>query len=191
MKLNRKARYAPYRQNRLKAGLLYQDFIVDLAWSQGLAIALYSSEEYQKGVGESRTGLEIKYDEKYAKTGNIYIETAEKAYPRDGDYFPSGIYANEKTWLYIIGDYDTVFIFLKQMLLRLHQSHRYREVENETKTSLGFLIPGEEAKKFTAVWYPKSHQKIKELILNVALMGKELHAIATQNPSQLTLFGGL
>ena len=183
---SRKSRYMPYRENRLKAGLLYQDFIVDLAWKQGLVIALYSSEEYQKGVGESRTGAEIKYDANYARTGNLYIETAEKAYPRDGDYYPSGIYAHEATWLYIIGDYDTVFLFPKKLLVMLDKAERYRRVIKET--SLGFLIPDADAKKYAEVWFPNSKQRVRELVDDLAEKGRELHNLATQNPSQLTLF---
>ena len=177
----------PYRQNRMKAGQLYQDFIVDLAWGQGLVIALYSSEEYQKGVGESRTGAEIKYDERYAETGNIYIETAEKAYPRNGEYWPSGIYANEKTWLYLIGDYDIVFIFPKNLLILLDKSNKYQR--KQIKTSQGFIIPDCDAKKYGTVWYPKSSGKIKKLTDDLAQQGKELHYLATKDNNQFTLWG--
>lgn len=184
---DRKRKYMPYRENRMKAGILYQDFIVDLAWKQGLIISLYSSEEYQKGIGESRTGAEIKYDERYQETGNIYIETAEKAYPRDGDYVPSGIYANNNTWLYIIGNYNIVFVFMKSTLILLDKGNRYER--KEIATSKGFIIPDNEAKKYAGViWHPNSKENIKDMIDDLAAKGRELHRLATQIHNQLTLF---
>ena len=187
LKVNNKRDYMPDHQNRMNAGLLYQDFIVDLAYQQGLVIVQYSSEEYQKGIGESRTGAEIKYDGQFAKTGNVYIETAEKAWPRDGAYWPSGIYAHERTWLYIIGNFDTVFLFQKKILQLLHQAGRYPL--KQIITSQGFIIPGNDAMKYAEVWHPDGAEKVKHLADNLAEKGKELHYLATMNPSQLTLFG--
>lgn len=184
-----KVAYMKYRKIQEKAGSLYQDFIVDLAWSQGLAITLYSSEEYQKGIGESRTGAEIKYDRQYAKTGNIYIEVAEKARPRPGNYAPAGIYAPKRnTWLYIIGDYNIVFLFLKKILILLDKNGRYRRVEKPT--SQAFLIPDADARKYAEIWNPNAKEKVGDLIENLAEAAKELNEIAKQNPNQLTLFRG-
>ena len=49
----RQAVYAPYRKNKLKSGLVYQDF-VDVCWHLlKMAIVPFSSKEYQQRVGES------------------------------------------------------------------------------------------------------------------------------------------
>lgn len=185
--------YRHYRKNREKAGLLYQDFIVDLAWKEGLVIAQYSSQEYQIGIGESRTGAEIKFDEQSITKPNLYIEVSEKARPRKGDYAPSGIYANEKTWLYIIGNYDEVYVFHKNILQLLHKSRRYREIEINMKTSCGFLIPKTDASLYAKVWMPNGSQKISNLILqtkDIGMRGKMLHDLVMQkkNENQLALF---
>jgi hypothetical protein len=171
--------FADYRKNKMEAGFVYQDFIVDLCWQTiGLAICQYVSKAYQFNVGESRTGVEIKHDMKYAETGNLYIETAEKARPRAGDYVPSGIYREDNTWLYIIGDYDTVFIFSKVLLRALHKGNRYREVEINLKTSKGYLLPDDHAKKYSScILRPNSSEKVDMAIRNMEEIGKELHQL--------------
>ena len=78
--------YDAYRANKIESGLLFQDFVVDvLLQTLGFAVVTNSSRAYQHTVGESRTGVEIKHDERFADTGNLWIEVAEKARPRPGD----------------------------------------------------------------------------------------------------------
>ncbi len=169
--------YEPYRQNKIESGLLYQDFAVDCCWNLlGLAVVQYASKAYQYRVGESKTGVEIKHDEKFAATGNLWIEVAEKARPRKGDYVPSGICRGDNTWLYLIGDYDTVFIFAKSFLLALYKAEKYPVFPNKTKTSMGFLLPFCDAKKYAAqILYPKASEKIGKEITDLLALGRELH----------------
>jgi hypothetical protein len=188
------AAYAPYRQNKLKSGLFYQDFVVDACWhSLKLAIVPFSSKEYQQRVGESLTGAEIKLDENYARTGNLYIEVAEKAQPRNGDYYPSGICRADNAWLYLIGDFDTIFVFGKRLLRHLHNSGKYRVFEIPTKTSKGFLLSGakhEPEKYAEKVLTPAmSNQilKIRSDIKEDILRGKELLAILQTDARQTVL----
>jgi len=150
--------YDEYRRKKMESAMMFQDFVVDVSWNMlGLAIVQYSSKQYQYAVGESKTGCEIKFDMKYEKTGNLYIETGEKAEPREGDYFPSGIYREDNTWLYIIGNYERIFYCPKNILQILHKTGKYRQVENDTKTSIGFLVPEKRMWKFSAtVAEPKS-----------------------------------
>jgi hypothetical protein len=89
--------YAAYYRARLEIALIHQDFVVDLAHKAGLVIQQYASKAYQLGVGETLTGVEIKHDEQFARTGNLWIETAENATQRDGPYAASGIY-REGEW---------------------------------------------------------------------------------------------
>lgn len=184
------AAYAEYRKTKLESGKLYQDFVVDAAWNLlGLAIVQYASEIYQRTVGESRTGAEIKHDEQFAKTGNLWIELAEKAYPRDGPYVPSGIYRTDNTWLYVIGDYDTIFIFAKTLLRALHQSGRWQVIENKTHTSEGFLLRAADAEKYAAmILRPKASGAVKKVVGDLAALGRLLHEAAKRDIDQLDLF---
>ncbi len=198
--------YQAYRKNKIETGLIYQDFVVDLAWQTiGLAIVQYSSQTYQRTVGESRTGVEIKHDEQFARSGNLYIELAEKALPRPGPYFPSGIYRDDNTWLYVIGDYNTVFIFAKTLLRQLHACLGVRScfdvlqrdgntikvagLENKTKTSVGFLINKDRAESHACViLQPNAENKISKLTLDLQKAGRDLHAIVAAKPGQGSLF---
>lgn len=183
--------YEAYRANKIESGLLYQDFVVDLLLqTMGLAVVQYASKFYQMQVGESRTGVEIKHDEKYAATGNLWIEVAEKARPRAGDYAPSGIDRDDNTWLYVIGNYDIVFGFSKTLLRGLKT--RYRILENNTKTSKGFLFPGDHATKYAAfIVAPHAETKVVKAIRDLQQLGAELHKIVCSNPAQASLLSAL
>ena len=182
--------YDAYRANKIESGLLYQDFIVDLLLQTlGLAVVVYSSRLYQMQVGESRTGVEIKHDELFAKTGNFWIEVGEKAQPREGDFAPSGILRGDNSWLYVIGNYDEVYGFQKTLLCGLHASGKYRQLENKTHTSIGFLLPKARAQVYAAfILEPKAERKVVKALQDMHDRGRELHQIATANPAQRSLF---
>jgi hypothetical protein len=178
--------YEAYRRTQIEDGKLFQDFVVDVAWQAGLAIAQYASKTYQLAVGESRGGVEIKHDKRYRETGNLCIEVAEKARPRPGPYVPSGIMRDDH-WLYAIGNYDTVFFFASNLLRALHKASRYRTYQ--TETSQGFLLPDGEAKKYAAlILTPNGEGKVDQTIADLEQMAKELHKAVNANPDQLTLF---
>lgn len=182
--------YEKYRAVKIENGKVYQDFIVDACWNLlGLAIVQYSSTVYQQTIGESKTGAEIKHDEQFARTGNLWIEVEEKARPRPGPYVPSGIYRSDNTWLYIIGNYDHVFIFQKTLLQILHRSEKWRLLENGTKTSRGFLLPEKDATKFAAaILHPLAADRISKVIGDVSRLGRELHEASRRNLAQFDLF---
>ena len=134
-----------YYAKKLDQGLKYQDFVVEKLYEIGLPVISYSSKEYQNTVGENKAGIEIKNDTNFRETGNFYIETAEKSDAENANFVPSGIYRNDNTWLYLIGDYETIFVFSKKQLLLLHKCGKMKEVE--ISTSRGFLLPVVEAEK--------------------------------------------
>lgn len=144
--------YAEYYKEKLEQGLEYQDFITELLMKElGLSISTYSSKIYQYKKGENRQGVEIKHDDRYRQTGNLYIETHEKAHPDNPGYVISGILRDDNTWLYVIGDYSNVFIFAKKYLVKLFNDNRtdvFRIVENNTKTSKGFLLSRKMAERY-------------------------------------------
>lgn len=141
----------------LKEGQEYQDFIAEYLYKMGLPLFNYASEKYQKTKGENKLGVEIKYNRKLGKTGNLYIETDEKSNPNNRDFVPSGINRNDNTWLWVTGTKRIAFIFSKRMLHLIEP--KYRHVE--TPTSKGFLIPEKDARKFAAKILDFSEEKDK------------------------------
>lgn len=186
--------YKAYRKTQIEDGLRFQDFVVDIAWQAGLVIAQYASRTYQLKVGESRNGIEIKYDKKRKDTGNLCIETAEKAEPRPGPYFPSGI-MREDHWIYTIGDYDIIYFFPTKFLRALnelkngHGQYKYRRYENRTKTSVGFLLPETDGERYAAlILKPQASGKVEKYVKDLERLAKELHVAALDNGEQMRLF---
>jgi hypothetical protein len=131
----------------LEKGLEFQDFVTDILIKEiGISLSSYNSIKYQNTKGENKQGFEIKFDDKYKETGNIYIEIAEKSHPDNLSYVWSGIFRNDNTWLYLIGNYSEIFIFSKQHLKLMYKSNKLKEVT--TATSKGFLIDRLTAEKY-------------------------------------------
>lgn len=143
--------YSAYYGEMLGHGLQYQDFVVDQLYKCGLPIVSYSSKKYQCLVGENKPGFEIKFDRRFRDTGNFYIETAEKSNPNRSEFVKSGIYRDDNTWLYIIGDYEDIFIFSKKQLKTLHEHGNLHIKKRQIATSQGFTMPVEYAKKFLLI----------------------------------------
>ena len=140
--------YKEYYKEKLEEGLEYQDFVSEVLYKIGIPLFSYNSKKYQIKHGENKLGIEIKFDNKSAETGNIYIEIAEKSNPANANFVLSGIYRNDNTWLYVIGNYKKVFIFSKTILKLLHKGNRYKNVQ--TDTSRGFLLPLKDAEKYAS-----------------------------------------
>jgi len=131
----------------LDKGLEYQDFVSDILLLElGMPLTSYSSKKYQYTKGENKQGVEIKFDDCFSKTGNLYIEIKEKSNPNNANYVDSGVYRMDNTWLYLIGNYDIIFVFSKKHLKLMHKKNMFREVK--TSTSIGFLIPENFAEKY-------------------------------------------
>lgn len=182
--------YEEYRRVKIETGLRYQDFVCDVFLQIcGIPIVQYASQLYQMSVGESRQGFEIKHDEKFSKTGNLWIEVAEKARPRNGDYVSSGIYREDNSWLYIIGDYDIIFIHAQRILRAISECGRYEIRENDTRTSRGFLLNNGNSEKWALrILKPNARDKIAKSVKDLAELGRILHHVARMNPAQRSLF---
>ena len=138
-----------YKQNYEK-GFKYQDFVVEQLYNIGLPIISYSSKEYQCSIGENRNGIEIKFDDRINETGNIYIETSEKSNANNPEFVPSGIYRIDNTWLYIIGNYNIMYILGKQLLQHIFERKQYEKMGGryvETPTSKGYVISAKYAER--------------------------------------------
>lgn len=134
-----------YQENYIE-GTEYQDYIVSQMMQRGFPICLYSSRKYQYECGESTNGIEIKFDRMMAKTGNIYIEIAEKSNAKNPKYVDSGIMRMDNSWLYLIGDYHEVFILSVKQLREIAKKpawwkKEYGIREVTTPTSKGFVFP--------------------------------------------------
>lgn len=140
--------YGAYYAQKLDEAQRFQDFVVETLYRHGWPLVVYSSQESQLR-GETMAGVEIKYDQRLAETGNLYIEVAEKAHPSRPVYTPSGIYRNDNTWLWLIGDRTVIYGLPKKYLQKLH--HKCRPVQ--IPTSKGFLLPRADAEKYAAVVY--------------------------------------
>ena len=145
--------YKTYYGEKLESALAFQDFVLSTLHADGLTVVQFSSKKYQVEHGETSGGIEIKHDEMYKKTGNLYIEIAEKSHPNNSNYVLSGIYRADNSWLYAIGDYETFFIFAKSILKLLHKSKTHEYESKEIATSKGFLLPHKDAEKFAAKVY--------------------------------------
>ena len=133
-----------YYQQKLEQGLQFQDFATRELYQRGIVVVGYSSKYYQNKCGENVLGAEIKRDGLFRDTGNLYIETAEKSHPDNENYILSGIFRKNNSWLFVIGDEKTLYIFSTKYLQML--SGRYRKVEKTT--SRGYLMPLDEAEKY-------------------------------------------
>lgn len=136
-------------KDNFEVGNQFADFCVDKLYQEGLPIVLHAYQRNQINIGESRAGFEFKRDRNFRRTGFLYIEIAEKRKGANTDFVPSGIYANDNAWMWVIGDMQTIFFIGKNHLVRVHQAGKCREVQIET--SKGFLLPLDWARDTYAV----------------------------------------
>lgn len=133
----------------------YQDFITEQLFKIGISVNAYQSVDYQLEHGESASGIEIKNDKQMAKTGNVYIEFSQTTL-RGSTNRDSGINQKDDSWLYVIGDYQKIFIFgknqLRSLLDKVQKKPKYfwetyqirtscHKNENGEITSNGLVIP--------------------------------------------------
>jgi hypothetical protein len=142
--------------NSLEIGHEFQDFVVEkLAKQLGISISIFQSKKYQFTEGETLQGVEIKYDSRSTgdctykectPTGNVGIEVSEKSNKNNLNWIPSGIYRRDNTWLYIVGNYQNIWIFGKKDLILLHEKNIYNVCQT-LPTIKTMLLPISEADK--------------------------------------------
>lgn len=136
-----------YYAEKLEEGLRFQDVVTRELYLRGIVVVGYASRAFQNAHGENMLGAEIKRDGNFRKTGNLYIEVAEKTHPDNRTFVPSGIMRNDNSWLFVIGDEQTVWIFPTLYLRKL--AHRYKQVGGHIgDTSIGRLMPIPDADKY-------------------------------------------
>ena len=133
-----------YYSDKLQQGLEFQDVVTKALYQRGIIVIGYASRRFQNEEGENMLGAEIKWDGRFRETGNLYIETAEKSHPDNINYIPSGIYREDNSWLYVIGDEKLLYIFSIKYLRLLEK----RYAKKEKPTSRGFVMPLSDAEKY-------------------------------------------
>jgi len=93
---------------KLQKGFEFEAYIMDWFCKQkNINLSHYTLLKEQIEKGENRQGIEIKNDQRFIETGNLFISVE-----RDYGYtkYESGIYKNQ-SWLYVIGNEDLFYIF--------------------------------------------------------------------------------
>jgi len=130
-----------YYANKYKEGVKYQNFIKEaMKKALGIELEFFIGKKNQL-KGETKQGIEVKYQKPLKETRNLYIELEEKSNPRNPHYVKSGIFREDNTTQWITGDYDHVYLINKSDLIELCKTGRYSIIENDMKTSRGFLLP--------------------------------------------------
>ena len=135
-----------YYKDRFFEGTDFQDYAIEKLYDNGIVVIPFSSRKYQLLKGESKSGFEFKYDKLFSKTGNFYIETAERQ-NKNNEFKPSGIDREDNTLFWCIGDYNKIYILGKKHLQLV--KNRFKEVI--TDTSKGYLLPVDYAKKYLTI----------------------------------------
>jgi hypothetical protein len=130
-----KLRHDKYDEN-LKEAQLFEDHACQKLYEAGMVVVPYRSRSWQSRYGESRAGVEIKYDKNRNKTGNLFIEIEEK-WGEEAEWKPSGIFG--KGVFLCIGDYHKIWLIGFNVLKRVYATDAHKDVA--TKTARGFLLP--------------------------------------------------
>ena len=129
----------PLGQEVLEESNRFQDWVADL-FDKELHLSLSYCVSYQEQLktGESRQGVEVKYDRRYQETGNLYIEIAERRNTNE-PFVQSGIWRDDNSWLIAIGDYQKVFLLSKRQL-QIWQRHTKPRIVETATSGDGYLI---------------------------------------------------
>ena len=133
-------------------GFAYNHLITELKW----AVTHYVTEEDQRTKGENHQGIEIKNDQAYNKTGNLYI-SVKRVY--NGFEYGSGIYRDTETkqLFYLIGDHKNFWLIATKHLQAYYEQNNLKLIPGfRTHTGgqeYGFLLPIEKADKLCAYSY--------------------------------------
>jgi len=143
-----------YYKDKLAEGQRYEKFVIS-RWPEiypNKKLTIRDGKLAQL-AGETEEGIEIKYDGRMEDTGRVYIEMHEKSRIENEKYIESGIYRNDNSKLFLIGNMTQWFLFSIDKLRwldRLDPPFLYRP--KPTGTSIGFCIPIKNAKHLCLDW---------------------------------------
>jgi hypothetical protein len=129
-------------------GLEFESFIIDWFCTQKkINLSHYTLLKEQIHKGENRQGIEIKNDQRFQETGNLFISVE-----RDYGYkkYESGIYKNQ-SWLYVIGNENEFYIFSTKHLKQYYEHNKPKLFKGFTSslngTEKGFLLSKKQAER--------------------------------------------
>lgn len=68
------------------------------------------------------------------------------------------------------------------------RTERYRELENTTKTSIGYLLPAADARKFAAhILTPNAANKIEQTMVDLKAVGHDIYRSMIEGKSKQML----
>ena len=122
-----------------------------------LPLSHFVSKEGQYKRGENRQGFEIKNDQRYSQTGNLYIST-KRVY--NVAEYPSGIYRTTKTKqrFYVIGDENKFWVIATRHLRQYYEKYTPNLIKGFTYndgTEYGYLLPVNKADEMATEIYSK------------------------------------
>jgi len=103
-----------YYYECLKDGQYFEQYIYNVLEQLGICIVEPFLTKEEQVLGENSAGVEVKHDRLMKRYGNIYLELEERV--TSPNWIPSGIFRNDNTIIYVIGDYDNFFLFQKGVL---------------------------------------------------------------------------
>ena len=110
----------PDHDDLRRIGEAFELYVAQQLRPHGFVLDRCTSYRDQLRIGENLLGLEIKFDRKVRETGNLYIETEERHPKSPSTHMrASGIFRDDQSWLYGIGDHDRFYIFSKRHLRSL------------------------------------------------------------------------
>ena len=136
----------------LRLGDDFARHVLRLFQLEGKAIAFIEGYANQLKYGDTDVGIEVKFDRRLHDTGNLFIEIDERR-TVDKPFVASGIYRDDLSRWYLIGDYSRCYVFKKEALVALHMRRGRPSIISKRKTSHGFLIkPRDIPRVLERVW---------------------------------------
>lgn len=134
------------RTEKQLKGLKFESFIMDwFSENKKINLSHYTTYDEQIHKGENRQGIEIKNDQMFKRTGNLFISVS-----RDYGYveYCSGI-CKGQSWLYVIGDEEEFYIFSTKQLVQFYKEQTPKIFNGFTSpkngTEKGFLLSKKQA----------------------------------------------
>jgi len=171
---------------KIEVGLIYQNLVTLELLAQGFNVNPLYSRAANIAIGESASGLEIKYDRRVhgengkPPTHRVYIETGEKKEYEDGtlstDFIDSGTLSHDNSWLIGVGDTQMIWVFSKKRLRALYNRRdepgffkKHDLVYIQKDTMRGFTMPQAFAdktvdKKYLFKYQTEETRKLRDLL---------------------------
>jgi hypothetical protein len=134
-----------YYAEQLARAEAWERYIVARLTREGIPIVRHETKRAQISYGDVRIGpdhVELKLDQHFVETGNLFIEVEEKRRAEQAAWIASGIFASSEARWYGVGDYRDFFLFNRDALRQVARPERIITIKRGT--SRGFLMKSSE-----------------------------------------------